>query len=1108
MATFSYQVKGNGDPKGRPRVYFTCHPDDFDLFFEKIRDDLFKTHNCALYYTEDMSAPLDEAALDVDLGRMNLFVVPVTAKLLTTPCRAMEQDIAFAKAHHINILPFMMETGIDALYARPEAFGELQYLNPFSTDATEISYESKLEKYLNSVLVNDETAARVRAAFDAYIFLSYRKKDRLYANRLMQMIHRTPGFRDIAIWYDEFLTPGESFSQNIRRAMENSRLFALLVTPNLLEEPGGKPNFVMGEEYPAATRANMPILPAEMVETDREALAEKFRGIPDCVDAEDETAFRERLLSALTRIAVTANDDDPEHNFLIGLAYLEGIDVEVDRALGLRLVTEAADAGVLDAMVRLYHMYSEGHGVPLNYAEAHRWAKRLYDECLNQFGEKDERSLTSLKSLAVITGRAGNREEALALSEQVLDLSREILGEDHPETLSALNNFFVGLHSARDHERAAAIGEEAAARSAALLGEEHPYTLTILHNLAFALRDTGRKEEARALNRRVYDVRLRLLGETHPDTLLALGSLAEDSRVEAKQTGDFSEALTLSKKNVALRRKELGEKHPDTLSAMSTLADVHKTAKQFDEALALAKRVLELRCEVLGETHYESIYALSNLCAVYSAMDNVRAMEPLADREYELFLKTLGPHHRDTLRALDKRLTIANELKKYDKLPEIAELLYEGRRASLGESHPETARVRGTLVSLFKVFANHEIVHTRRAEAERLCLAAYEEHGSTHPNTMQLLDRLILLGGTDPAKAPRAELTLADVLENTGPHLSALQAETLYEVLAHQYGEEHPDAIRFLGIAASIYGGLDGYHEKALSLRKKEFDLQLRTRTEAWDWSIDTSLFLLGSEYRKVNPETAADVFKLLRQKRGEAFGTTHRSYCDATDYIAEAYEKAKNYTEEAKYREEAFAFRLAADGWKDFFVRDSLALQAKATANAGDHAGAAALYQSLYEADCIHLGEKNSSTLSVLTTAALETAAAGDHKGAVRLFEKLYDAYCETQGAEHINAQLAFAKIAYETGEAGDHVRAARLYEELYELRRRLLGEEDAKTLLALSNLAYEHSAAGHLDEAARCYGLLYESRCKLLGEDDPSTKQALDNLNVVRARLENKTE
>lgn len=33
---FSYKTRGNSSPKNKPKVYFTCHPDDFERFFEKI----------------------------------------------------------------------------------------------------------------------------------------------------------------------------------------------------------------------------------------------------------------------------------------------------------------------------------------------------------------------------------------------------------------------------------------------------------------------------------------------------------------------------------------------------------------------------------------------------------------------------------------------------------------------------------------------------------------------------------------------------------------------------------------------------------------------------------------------------------------------------------------------------------------------------------------------------------------------------------------------------------------------------------------------------------------------------------------------------------------
>ena len=197
MAEFKVKTKGNADPYGKPRVYFCCHPDDFDRVFyndkfscfERICRDIFSSHDCSIRYTESMTDAIDFDNIDTDLGYMQLFVVPVTWNLLSKPNRAMTTDIAYAKEHNIPILPFMMESGIDEVYSLPENFGERQYLNPYSTDKTEVYYTEKLKNYLEGVLVSDENAKRIRDAFDAYIFLSYRKKDRRFANDVMKKIH-------------------------------------------------------------------------------------------------------------------------------------------------------------------------------------------------------------------------------------------------------------------------------------------------------------------------------------------------------------------------------------------------------------------------------------------------------------------------------------------------------------------------------------------------------------------------------------------------------------------------------------------------------------------------------------------------------------------------------------------------------------------------------------------------------------------------------------------------------------------------------------------------------------------------------------------------------
>lgn len=331
---FQYKTKGMVSPQGKRRVYFTCHPEDYERFFERISAEVLNITDCAVWYSTDE----DYENIDTDLGQMNLLVVPVTTKLLIKPCRTMKFDVPFALKNYIPVLPLMQEGGLDELFSRH--FGDLQYLNPNVRDETAISYEEKLKKYLNSVLLGDELTAKVREAFDAYIFLSYRKKDRKYANELMHLIHKNDFCRDIAIWYDEYLVPGEDFNRAISDALQKSDLFTMVVTPNLVNEI----NYVETVEYPEAMKQKKPILPVELEKTNHDTLSEHYRDIPNSVDARNEATLSKVLKSALSRIARKENDTDPQHNFFIGLTYLDGIDVEVNHERVLSLITFAAES--------------------------------------------------------------------------------------------------------------------------------------------------------------------------------------------------------------------------------------------------------------------------------------------------------------------------------------------------------------------------------------------------------------------------------------------------------------------------------------------------------------------------------------------------------------------------------------------------------------------------------------------------------------------------------------------------------------------------------------------------------------------------------------------
>ena len=309
--------------------------------------------------------------------------------------------------------------------------------------------------------------------------------------------------------------------------MQNSRMMALLVTPNLLEMPGGKPNFVMGEEYPAAKELGMQVLPAEMVKTDREALCEKYEDIPPCVDPREDAALGERLAEALCRIAFTGNDADPEHNFLIGLAYLDGIDVETDREKGVALITAAAEADLPEAMEKLYTMYRDGAGVNLDYRKAAFWAECLAEHLQKALGEEHPDTLAALHNLAFICENNGEHQKARDLLEKVYALRCKILGEEHPATLTSMSNLAVAYSKLDKHKKALDLKEKAYALSCKILGEEHPRTLTAINNLAVTYDKLGERQKALETQEEVYALSLKLYGEEHPQTVKSKNRLAE-----------------------------------------------------------------------------------------------------------------------------------------------------------------------------------------------------------------------------------------------------------------------------------------------------------------------------------------------------------------------------------------------------------------------------------------------------------------------------------------------------------------------------------------------------------------------------------------------------
>lgn len=375
------------DPKNSAKIYFACDEKTFQTHFETIEKQILhltaksKT-TCTIWFRKHFN-PLSAEENDLlgeFLSQAQLVIAPVTHSLLTNANSVMQHEIRLAKEYKKPILPIMLEHGLIELYSRPENFGDRQFLNPLDTDLTAIPFEKKLEDYLSDTLINDTTRAKIKQEFDAYIFLSYRKKDRAEARQLMRQIHQNDFCRDVAIWYDEYLIPGEDFNHSIAEAMEGSQLFALMVTPHIVEPD----NYIIQHEYPMAqslqAEKQIPILPIECAPTDQKILQTLYKNIPPCTRSNEPDSLAEALRNGLKNVTLTEGQASPEHNFLIGLAYLGGIDVETDYDRAISLITGAANANLLEAKVKLIDIYQNGIGTSIDYKTALYWSIQVIDQ--------------------------------------------------------------------------------------------------------------------------------------------------------------------------------------------------------------------------------------------------------------------------------------------------------------------------------------------------------------------------------------------------------------------------------------------------------------------------------------------------------------------------------------------------------------------------------------------------------------------------------------------------------------------------------------------------------------------------------------------------------
>ena len=482
---------------------------------------------------------------------------------------------------------------------------------------------------------------------------------------------------------------------------------------------------------------------------------------------------------------------------------------------------------ILFMMLNLSFLYSDSRR--LEFAEEHF---RLHNEKL---GVDHPVTLTACTHRAEILVDLGRIEEAIAILENVLRLSRVTLGDDHCDTLRAMKSLAKAYSEADDDtdnyeikEKAMTLSGEVLDLVSKKLGEEHPDTLTAMLNYADARHSYKSEIEfsysAMKTHEEVLYLRRKKLGHDHPDTLEVMHSLSIYCRYILKAATSsyrLDEAIGILESVLHLSREKLGEDHSDTLEAMKSLAQAYSEADDDtddyeikEKAMTMSGEVLDLVSKKLGEEHPDTLTAMLNYA---DATDSYRsdmefAYSAMKTHEEVLYLrrKKLGHDHPDTLEVMHSlsiycRYILEATTSSYllDEAIGIMESVLHLSREKLGEDHSDTLEAMTTLAISYQKAGRLENAMVMGEEVVRLSRGKV---GEGHPNTLGAMKTLAMAYG----EAGRLDETLR-LLEE----VLRLNRENL--------GADHPETVgvkRSLDfLQKSILSGLTSLSDKKVASR-------------------------------------------------------------------------------------------------------------------------------------------------------------------------------------------------------------------------------------------------------------------------------------------------
>lgn len=636
MKQLRYKTLCDVTPLGKSKVFFCALPSEFDEYFDKISNEILRAQDCSIWYLEK-GAEITEELLG-DLEEIPLWVFCVTPEFLLTDNDERRVLWNYAIKKHIPVLPLLQSMQVAGEFNR--RCGEVQWLSMEEMKVSDgLSFRDKLKNRLYNVLIgDDESRDRIFNEFSGRIFLSYRKKDRQKAIEVMKFIHDNNKCRDIAIWYDDYLIPGEEFNQNIHKELEESDCVALVVTPGLLETP----NYVMNIEYPEAVKLGKRIIPFEAVKTDEAELERCYPGIPKRIKVQKKKKS-DHALDSLANEIRQKRERTPDHQYYIGLAFLYGFYMERDLKRGIKLLETAGDSGSIEACIKLQDMYSKGEFVGRDFYKAIQWLRKT----IILVG--DDPKLISENShiygnLGTYLLHIGNKEEAERAYKRGVEALTPLqgCGNGKLDFYLALNHLSYGnvFIEREDNEHAMEEAKKALEILMPLFekNKENPVIPALIAEACMRLAEWHDVfdnfiyyyEKALSFTLPIFEKESSEYGQTLAKIYDGLAHTYQDEKMYEKAVDYYeAEMKVLDQLSAIEHRDVLGNASKvKRLSVMSHLADVLRSVGRETESVEMMEKLFR---EVIDEADHDQssltptlIYSVNNAAGIY--IETVKSM--------------------------------------------------------------------------------------------------------------------------------------------------------------------------------------------------------------------------------------------------------------------------------------------------------------------------------------------------------------------------------------------------------------------------------------------------------------------------------------------------